>query len=157
VRLPPPDEEELDFSKVMQDIMDTEVYDEVTIGHILLILLGCYIAYLLIRKAVRYAKKRIIMSKAKEILQKRNAKKFVFPIDGLDIDSIVNLDVRQMREGLLSGKFTSVDLVNIYSHRCYIVGRKLNYTTQESYKAALIMAEAKDDERKQAIRNKTVH
>lgn len=109
--------------------MDKEVYDGYTVGNIVVALLSCYIVYLLLNKLNRLIKKKIIMNKAKQIVQNRNAKKFVFPTDGLDIESIISLDVTQLREGLISGKFSSVDLVNIYSHRCYIIGRKLNYTT----------------------------
>ena len=35
------------------------------------------------------------------------------------------MNVTQLKEGLLEGKFTSVDLVNFYAHRCYTIGRGL--------------------------------
>lgn len=36
---------------------------------------------------------------------------------------ILMMDVSQLREGLLSDKFTSLDLVNVFGKRCYTVGR----------------------------------
>ena len=60
------------------------------------------------------------------------------------------MDVTQLQEGLNEGKFTSVDLVNIFGDRCQSIGRGLNLTTQENFKNALAMAQEKDEERARA-------
>lgn len=52
---------------------------------------------------------------------------------------------------MLKGEFTSVDLVNVYAHRCYTIGRSLNLLTEEDYEESLKDAEIKDKERREAI------
>jgi hypothetical protein len=37
---------------------------------------------------------------------------------------------------MLEGEFTSLDLVNVFSDRCYIIGRGLNLSTQENFREA---------------------
>jgi Asp-tRNA(Asn)/Glu-tRNA(Gln) amidotransferase A subunit family amidase len=56
-------------------------------------------------------------------------------------------DVTQLRAGLIEGRFTSVDLVNVFADRCYRVGRKLNLSAQENFEEALELAKQKDLER----------
>ena len=52
-----------------------------------------------------------------------------------------------MREALVSGQVTSVDLVNVFAHRAYSIGRGLNLSTHEAFKTALKTAEERDEER----------
>lgn len=66
------------------------------------------------------------------------------------------MDVTQLREGLIKGEFTSVDLVNIYGKRCVEIGRKLNLTAEENIEEAKREAVIKDTERAKAIQNGTV-
>lgn len=58
---------------------------------------------------------------------------------------------------LLSKEATSVDLVTVYSERCYTIGRRLNLVTEEFYNEALDLARQRDREREEAIRNGTTH
>lgn len=62
------------------------------------------------------------------------------------------MDVFQLRKGMLEGEFTSLDLVNVFSDRCYIIGRGLNLSTQENFRTAQQMAKEKDLEREMAMK-----
>ena len=46
-------------------------------------------------------------------------------------------DVHAIREGLLQGRFKSIDLVNFYGKRCQTIGRELCYSTEELFTSAL--------------------
>lgn len=50
----------------------------------------------------------------------------------------------QLRKGLFEGKFTSVDLVNVFGDRCQRIGRELNLSTEENFNKSLEMAAEKD-------------
>ena len=52
----------------------------------------------------------------------------------------------------MNGKFTSVQLVKLFAKQIMKVGRKQNYHTEELFREALDQAEAKDRERRQALR-----
>jgi Asp-tRNA(Asn)/Glu-tRNA(Gln) amidotransferase A subunit family amidase len=65
------------------------------------------------------------------------------------------MDVTQLREGLLSGKFSSEDLVNVFAARCYTIGRRLCLSTEENFEEALSEARVKDAERKAALQDGT--
>ena len=65
------------------------------------------------------------------------------------------MDVTQLKEGLLRGDFTSVDLVNVFGKRCYTIGRRLCLSAEEDFDSALVEAAEKDRERKEAIQNGT--
>jgi hypothetical protein len=56
--------------------------------------------------------------------------------------------VSGLRQGLLSGYFSSVDLVHLFGSRCQSIGRDLCLSTEESFEEALQEAAAKDEERK---------
>ncbi len=68
---------------------------------------------------------------------------------------ILSLDVNQLREHLIKGTFTSVDLVNVFGKRCYTIGRELCLTAEENFEEALQEAVLKDHERAHAIRKGT--
>ncbi|TNV80973.1 hypothetical protein FGO68_gene10665 [Halteria grandinella] len=55
----------------------------------------------------------------------------------------------------MAGKWTSVDLVNVFASRCYKIGRALCLTTEEDFEYGLKEAEIKDKEREEALRNGT--
>ena len=57
---------------------------------------------------------------------------------------ILEMDVGQLREGLIQQKFTSVDLVNVFGRRCYTIGRRLCLSTEENFEEAFIEAKIKD-------------
>ena len=59
----------------------------------------------------------------------------------------------RMKEHLISGTFTSVDLVNVFAKRCYTIGRDLCLTTEENFEEALELAAQKDKEREDARLN----
>ena len=82
-------------------------------------------------------------------MAERNAKKYDFgsKLDDIDVDHILSLDITQLKSGLIEGRFTSVDLVNVYADRCYRVGRSLCLSAQENFEEALDLAAIKDKER----------
>ena len=55
--------------------------------------------------------------------------------------------VKDLRQGLMKGEFTSVDLVVFYGARCQKVGREMNYSTEELFDSALKKAKECDAER----------
>jgi Asp-tRNA(Asn)/Glu-tRNA(Gln) amidotransferase A subunit family amidase len=63
------------------------------------------------------------------------------------------MDVTQLKEGLLRGDFTSVDLVNVFGKRCFTIGRRLCLSAEEDFDSALVEAAEKDRERREAIQN----
>ena len=63
------------------------------------------------------------------------------------------MDVTQLREGLMTGRFTSVDLVHVFAQRCYTIGRQLCLSTEENFEEAFTEAAVKDAERQQALRD----
>jgi Asp-tRNA(Asn)/Glu-tRNA(Gln) amidotransferase A subunit family amidase len=65
------------------------------------------------------------------------------------------MDVTQLKEGLLRGDFTSVDLVNVFGKRCYTIGRRLCLSAEEDFDSALVEAAEKDRERREAIHSGT--
>ena len=65
------------------------------------------------------------------------------------------MDVTQLKEGLLRGDFTSVDLVNVFGKRCYNIGRRLCLSAEEDFDSALVEAAQKDRERWEAIQSRT--
>ena len=65
------------------------------------------------------------------------------------------MDVTKLKEGLLRGDFTSVDLVNVFGKRCYTIGRRLCLSAEEDFDSVLVEAAEKDRERREAIQNGT--
>eukprot|EP00347_Sterkiella_histriomuscorum_P005404 403356743 len=47
--------------------------------------------------------------------------------------------VQEIRDGLIQGKFTCTDLVNLYGARCQSIGREYNLTTEENFDEAIIL------------------
>lgn len=68
---------------------------------------------------------------------------------------ILSLDLTGLREHLLKGTFTSVDLVNVFGKRCYTIGRRLNLTAEENFEEAFQQAQERDEERRLAIEKGT--
>ena len=54
---------------------------------------------------------------------------------------IVDLDVTELREQLLLGTFTCVDLLHIFGKRCLTIGRSLSLSAEENFEQALVLAE----------------
>ena len=57
-----------------------------------------------------------------------------------------------LRQHLLKGTFTSVDLIHVFGERCQTIGRKLNLSTEELFESAMEMAKKCDQERADAIK-----
>lgn len=56
----------------------------------------------------------------------------------------------KLRQGLVKGKFTSVDLVSVFGERSQRIGRQLNLSTEENFIQALKLAKDRDEERAKA-------
>ena len=61
-------------------------------------------------------------------------------------DLIISLDLEGLRQGLVKGKFTSVDLVNVFGARAQTIARELELSAEENFTEALKMAAVKDSE-----------
>lgn len=56
------------------------------------------------------------------MLDNKNAKVYTFKkVENEEL--ILSLDVKGLKEHLLKGSFTSVDLVHVFANRCYTIGR----------------------------------
>ena len=64
-------------------------------------------------------------------------------------------DVTLLREHLLKGTFTSVDLVNYFGERCQRIGREMGYSTEELFTSGMDLAKKCDKERAEAKNNNT--
>jgi fatty acid amide hydrolase len=89
------------------------------------------------------------------MLAERNNKHFEFKIVKKGGDELKSMDVYQIREALMEGKYTSVDLVNYFGNRCQTLGRELCLTTEELFESAMMLATKCDIERNDAIQNGT--
>ena len=77
-------------------------------------------------------KNRQVRAKGRKARESRAARKYEFKsVDNADF--ILSLDVRGLREHLIKGTFTSVDLVNVFGSRTYKYGRELNLSTDELF------------------------
>jgi len=56
------------------------------------------------------------------------------------------LNVIQLREGLLKGTFTSVDLVTVFGERTQRLGRALQLSAEENFEEAFEMAKKRDEQ-----------
>lgn len=83
---------------------------------------------------------------------KRDAKVTNFCTKNIDVDFILSLDCTQMREELIKGSFTSVDLIHVFGDRCQRIARALNLSTEELFSEAMEMARLRDKERAEAIK-----
>jgi len=70
--------------------------------------------------------------------------------DVKDIDSIIKMDVTQLRSGLIEGRFTSLQLVNVFGERCQRIGKKLCLNSEVYYEQAIQMAKLRDAETEEA-------
>jgi Asp-tRNA(Asn)/Glu-tRNA(Gln) amidotransferase A subunit family amidase len=92
-----------------------------------------------------------VRAKGARVRSERDAKEYPW-LKTIDKEAeILNMDVSQLRQGLISGKFTSVDLVHVYARRCVEIGRKLCLSTEENFEEALELAAVRDLERARAI------
>jgi len=77
-------------------------------------ILGGYIFYHLAKYSYWRHKNKRIVRLYTSIRQERDAKVINFNTEGLDIDLILSLDIAGLREHLIKGTFTSVNLVNVF-------------------------------------------
>jgi hypothetical protein len=69
---------------------------------------------------------------------RRDAKRHPFkPLLEDKNKKIANADVTTLKQLLLNGELTSVDLVTYFGLRCYDIGRKKNLHTEEYFEEAL--------------------
>ena len=68
---------------------------------------------------------------------------------------LLGMDIGQLREKLMDGTVTSLQLVHFFANRCYTIGRELNLSAQELFHDALKLAAKRDAEREEAIKKGT--
>ena len=117
-----------------------------------MVLIVAFILHRVVSHGYFLYRNRIVTLLGKQVLEERNANKYDFSshISHLDIEAILELDVRGLREGLMRGDFTSVDLVNLFAERSYRIGRRLCMSGQENFEEATKMAKKRDQERRKA-------
>lgn len=105
--------------------------DNFELRHMVMVLLVLYLTF----RAIKFFRwkilNNIVTNLGRETLEVRNGRIYSFKdeIKHLDIPRILKMDVNQLRKSLIDGEFNSLDLVNLFSDRCYIIGRGLNLTT----------------------------
>ena len=101
-----------DFDKLMQyinEVLSQEVTQDYTVQDVLILLLCLYVAYKLFKYISYVIKNRTLMSFARQVLHDRNSREyFVGDLSGVDIDEIIKMDVKKLREGMIKGRFTSL-------------------------------------------------
>ena len=126
----------------IDSLLNLRIYKTIYGRHLLLAVLIIYLTLRVVRYLKYKIMNNIVTNMGREAFEMRNGRLFSFrdEIQNLDVDGIIKLDVLQLRKGLFNGDFTSVNLVNVFSERCYTIGRGLNLTTQENFKTALRIA-----------------
>jgi len=81
-----------------------------------------------------------------DLRHKRNSFYYEFDLKEIDVDLILSLNVIQLREGLLKGTFTSVDLVTVFGERTQRLGRDLQLSAEENFEEAFEMAKKRDEQ-----------
>ena len=136
------DQDQLSFA----DVLELPILDSFKLYHLALIALGCFILF----KLYHYSNWKITNGKvtalAKYTLDRRNSQWQKFDTTGIDVELILSLDVCKLREELIKGTFSSVDLVTVFSERCQRIGRALNLSTEENFAQALKIAGERDEE-----------
>ena len=98
-----------------------------------------------------------VRAKGERVKAERDAKEYPW-LKEIDRESeILEMDVSQLRQGLMSGRFTSVDLVHVFARRCMQIGRRLCLSTEENFEEALKLAVIRDEERTKALKDGTAH
>lgn len=108
------------------------------VNQFLILFLIVYLSYKIAMFFKYKIMNNIVTNMGLEALEIRNGRIYQYRDDlsHLDTQKILSLDVFELRKGLLNGDFTSVDLVNLFSDRCYRIGRGLHLTTQENFRTA---------------------
>lgn len=130
---------------------DIEVVEDYSVLDVCLLLLAAYIAYRVLSFLLKKCWSIRLRMKAEACLAARNARIKAFNLEGVDVDKILNLDTKQMREELIKGSITSVHLVNCFGERCQRIGRNFNLSAEENFETALRLAEEKDRELQDAL------
>ena len=111
------------MSKEDTSFWEKAVINDYKVGHLILTIIGAYIAYRIVLQIIWKYKNYQVHQYAQEVRRRRDASSFDFNIHGLDIDFIISLDVKSLRQELIKGTFTSVNLVNVFGSRCQKIAR----------------------------------
>jgi hypothetical protein len=103
------------------------------VQHAAFLAIGGYVLYRVYKFTHWKIKNHEVQQLARDTLEKRNAQWHKFNLDGIDVDLILKSDLKELRRGLMKGKFTSVDLVNVFGERSQRLGRLLNLSTEENF------------------------
>ena len=121
---------------------------------ILVGIVAVYVLYQFGRFVIWKVRNIFNQSAAKTMLKDRNSQHYKFEKVGQDQTEIMKgADVTLLREHLMKGTFTSVDLVNYFGERCQRIGREMGYSTQELFTSGMELAKKCDKERAEALLN----
>ena len=89
----------------------------IKVSHATYAVAGSYCLYKIYKYFDWKQKNTRLMKLAKDTRAKRDSKHHKFNIEGIDVNRILSLNVVELREGLINGEFTSVQLINVFGDR----------------------------------------
>lgn len=138
-------------------ILFSEISEGINLVSLLAILAMAFIAFKIILWVVSKVKSYLLIKQAERIKKSRSSLKFNYPQpQGIDSDLLLRMDVKDIRHAIIDGQYTCEQVVTVFAHRCFSLGRCLNITGQEGFNSAIQMAKEKDKQLKKAVENDTV-
>eukprot|EP00347_Sterkiella_histriomuscorum_P012439 403368569 len=135
-------------------VQSQEYLTGLTYTKVLLLFVGAHLLQKTVRSMHWNYHNRKLEAKARAIVEAKKAQRFEFKhIDPVKAEVILDMDLAQLRLGLLRGEFTSEDLVHVFAKRCYTIGRQLNLTAEECFDEAVEISRLRDKERHEAVKN----
>jgi Asp-tRNA(Asn)/Glu-tRNA(Gln) amidotransferase A subunit family amidase len=89
-----------------------------TIAHVIIAVILVRILLSLLTAIYYKCKNWRIMKAARKLLEARDGKSFDFQVSNVNVQKIQSSTMTQLKEGLVKGEITSVDLVNVFGMRC---------------------------------------
>ncbi|CDW73926.1 amidase family protein [Stylonychia lemnae] len=120
------------------------------------VLLGAHLINQTSKYFYWHYRNRQLQASVKTIVDQKNNSRFEF-IKVENENELIELDVTQLREKLLKGEITSVQLVHMFANRCYTIARRLNLSAEECFDEAIEEARQRDHERQEAQKHGTAH
>ena len=137
--------------------MDEKIEDtDIKVKHVIVYGLVTYFGHRALKYVWWKLNNKITVEKGRRVREERDKRTYEFKSVPNE-EAIANMSVGELKELLLKGEVTSVDLVNVFGKRCYVIGRALCLTTEECFDEAFIEAELKDKERIEAIKEGKAH
>lgn len=119
------------------------------------LLVTLWVSYKIYVWVVFFYKRSQNKKKEQAVKERRASKVFKFdPVDSKLKDIILKSSIQQLVDGQFQKRFTSYQIVTVFSERAYRIGRKLWLTADECFEEALEMAKEKDKQLNQCLLSK---